>query len=62
MFMLPSEKKRLYDEIDTLRGRVFVLETNVRDLKMKDWANKHSTYGTKLDGTPKAKPGRKPSK
>jgi cell division protein FtsB len=67
MFMLPSEKKRLYDEIDTLRARVAVLESNVRDLKMKDWANeklyaKQSTYGFKLDGTPKAKPGRKPSK
>jgi len=62
MFFLPSEKKRLYDEIDTLRGRVAVLESNVRDLEMKDWANKYSAYGFKLDGTPKAKPGRKPSK
>ena len=62
MFMLPSEKKRLYDEVDTLRGRVAVLESNIRDLKMKDWADKHSAYGFKLDGTPKAKPGRKPSK
>ena len=60
MFMLPSEKKRLYDEIDTLRGRVAVLESNVRDLEMKDCANKYSAYCFKLDGTPKAKPGRKP--
>jgi hypothetical protein len=62
MFFLISEKKRLYDEVDSLRTRVDALESNVRDLKMKDWANKHSAYGFKLDGTPKAKPGRKPSK
>ena len=67
MFMLPREKKRLYDEIDTLRARVAVLESNVRDLKMKDWwlkkvGENKTTYGLKLDGTPKAKPGRKPSK
>jgi len=65
MFMLPSEKKRLYDEIDTLRTRVDALESYVRDLKMKDWWSKKlgdnkTTYGLKLDGTPKAKPGRKP--
>jgi hypothetical protein len=67
MFMLPSQKKRLYDEIDMLRVRVAGLESDVRDIKLKYWANeklyaKQSTYGTKLDGTPKAKPGRKPSK
>jgi hypothetical protein len=67
MFMFSNEKNRLLDEVETLRGRVAVLESDVRDIKLKYWANeklyaKKSIYGLKLDGTPKAKPGRKPSK
>jgi len=63
MFMFSNEKNRLLDEVETLRGRVAVLESYIRNLKLKDWEiEKQHRYGSKLDGTPKAKPGRKPSK
>ena len=55
MFMFPNEKKRLYEELDTLRSRVALLEYKA------NYLYKHR-YGSKLDGTPKEKPGRKPSK
>ena len=82
MFMLPSEKKRLTDEIDRLGTVVDEHEASVRDLKYKYFHlekqigdNRKSLmemvseiaglktvrrYGIKKDGTPKAKPGRKP--
>jgi hypothetical protein len=62
MFMFTSEKKRLYDELDLLRTRVKVLEKDLHDLSMKYFWDKklNESYGIKKDGTPKAKPGRKP--
>ena len=62
MFMFTSEKKRLYDEIELLQSRVKLLESDFQDLKMKYWCDKklNESYGIKKDGTPKAKPGRKP--
>jgi len=56
MLMFSFEKERLYDVIDNLRNRITLLETKIDNLQ-----NKHR-YGIKLDGTPRAKPGRKPSK
>jgi hypothetical protein len=64
MFMFKDEKKRLYDELDLLRTRVKMLEKDLHDLSMKYFwdkkLNDSPTYGLKKDGTPKAKPGRKP--
>jgi len=64
MFMFKNEKKRLYDELDLLRTRVNVLEKDLHYLSMKYFwfkkLNEGLTYGLKKDGTPKAKPGRKP--
>jgi hypothetical protein len=69
MFMFKDEKKRLYDELDLLRTRVKSLESDLHALSMKFfWFKKlsdiphHEPYGIKKDGTPKAKPGRKPKK
>jgi hypothetical protein len=62
--MFKNEKKRLYDELDLLANRVKVLQTDLHDLSMKYFWDKKlkdsPTYGLKKDGTPKAKPGRKP--
>ena len=54
MFMFKDEKKRLYQEIDSLRERVAILES----WNIKNW--EIPPYGLKKDGTPKSKPGRKP--
>ena len=62
MFMFSNEKKRLYDEIELLQSRMKLLESDFQDLKMKYFLSKklNESYGIKKDGTPKAKPGRKP--
>lgn len=64
MFMFANEKKRLYDELSLLRTRVKMLDSDLNELRMKYfWEKKlkdSPTYGLKKDGTPKAKPGRKP--
>ena len=64
MFMFKDEKKRLHDELDLLRTRVKMLESDLHELGIKFfWFKKlkdNEPYGIKKDGTPKAKPGRKP--
>ena len=64
MFMFKDEKKRLHDEVNLLQTRVKLLESDLHELGIKFFwfkkLNDNEFYGLKKDGTPKAKPGRKP--
>ena len=63
MFIFSNEKNRLYEELDTLRGRVAALEDKVKYIQDMSWEQEvNHPYGIKKDGAPKAKPGRKPKK
>lgn len=52
MFISKEEKKLILDVLELLEKRLEMLQEKVEKLEK-------AKYGFKLDGTPKAKPGRK---
>jgi hypothetical protein len=65
MFFWQDEKDALRDKIAALQQQVNKLEANLSfrvDMLGKRVNSLNHPYGAKKDGTPKAKPGRKPKK
>jgi chromosome segregation ATPase len=63
MFMLKQDKDKLRQELDTMKRNIDFLRSDMRreleDFKRRVDSLTHP-HGAKKDGTPRAKPGRKP--
>ena len=63
MFMLKQDKDKLRQELDTMKRNIDFLRSDMRreleDFKRRVDSLTHP-HGSKKDGTPRAKPGRKP--
>ena len=62
MFMFANEKEQLKMEIIGLKSRLNAQQEKLNFLfsRIESHINKNHPYGLTKDGTPKAKPGRKP--
>ena len=63
MFMFKGDKDKLRQELDTMKRNIDFLRSDMRreleDFKRRVDSLTHP-HGAKKDGTPRAKPGRKP--